>query len=68
MTSRSHDTDARSPAVTLIAHLGLDRRIRAEVQDLYSRPIGNSGTASIPRLHAGAREQDGTHTMDREAA
>jgi hypothetical protein len=28
-----------SPAETLIAHLGLEKRSTAEVQDLYSRPI-----------------------------
>jgi hypothetical protein len=28
-----------SAAETLIAHLGLTRRTRAEVQDLYSRPV-----------------------------
>jgi hypothetical protein len=33
------ETTAATPATTLIAHLDLEARTSAEVQDLYSRPI-----------------------------
>ena len=49
-------TDA-SPATTLIAHLGLEAKASAEVQDLYSRPIRTTpvvplvtGEHRVPRV------------------
>jgi hypothetical protein len=33
------ETSAATPATTLIAHLGLETKAGAEIQDLYSRPI-----------------------------
>lgn len=38
MTPR-HETTTLAPSDVLIGHLGLTRRTRAEVQDLYSRPL-----------------------------
>ena len=33
------ETTGATPATTLLAHLGLETKASAEVQDLYSRPI-----------------------------
>ena len=39
LTQASLRHSAATPAKTLLAHLGLEVRATAEVQDLYSRPI-----------------------------
>jgi hypothetical protein len=51
------ETTAATPAATLIAHLGLETKAGAEVQDLYSRPIRTTpvlplvtGEHSAPRI------------------
>jgi hypothetical protein len=33
------ETPAGTPAQTLLAHLGLETKATAEIQDLYSRPV-----------------------------
>ena len=42
------ETTAATPATTLIAHLGLEPKAGAEIQDLYSRPIRT--TPVIPEV------------------
>jgi hypothetical protein len=51
------ETTAGTPATTLIEHLDLETRARAEVQDLYSRPIRTTpvvplvtGEHRVPRV------------------
>ena len=51
------ETTAATPATTLIAHLGLEPKAGAEVQDLYSRPIRTTpvlplvtGEHRVPRV------------------
>lgn len=51
MTPR-HETTTRSPSEILIGQLGLARRTRAEVQDMYSRPIRTRVTLISPMAPA----------------
>jgi hypothetical protein len=51
------ETTAATPATTLIAHLGLETKASAEIQDLYSRPIWTTpvlplvtGEHRVPRV------------------
>jgi hypothetical protein len=52
MTPR-RDTTAPAPSDVLIAQLGLTRRTRAEVEDLYSDPLREHVAVVIP-MAAGA--------------
>ena len=51
------ETAAATPATTLLAHLGLETKASAEIQDLYSRPIRTTpvlplvtGEHRVPRV------------------
>lgn len=51
------ETMAATPAATLIAHLGLETKTSAEIEDLYSRPIPTTpvvplvtGEHRVPRV------------------
>ena len=51
------ETTAATPATTLIAHLDLEPKAGAEIQDLYSRPIRTTpvlplvtGEHRVPRV------------------
>jgi hypothetical protein len=54
------ETTAATPARTLLAHLGLETRVTAEVQDMYSRPVRSTpilplvtGEHRVPRASTG---------------
>jgi hypothetical protein len=66
MTPR-HETATTSPSDVLIGHLGLTRRTRAEVEDLYSRPIPEP-VSVIARLAPAASMVTAVATPDLEAA
>jgi hypothetical protein len=53
------ETTAATPATTLLAHLGLEPKAGAEIQDLYSWPIRTTpvlplvtGAHRVPRVPA----------------
>ena len=69
MTAALRQTVPTSPAAILLAHLGLETRTTAEIEDLYSRPIPTdivplvTGEHRVPQVPAVAGD-DG----NREAA
>jgi hypothetical protein len=62
-----HETATRSPSDVLIEHLGLTRRTRAEVEDMYSRAIPEHVSVITPLAPAASMPTAG-ETPDLEAA
>ena len=58
-----------SPAATLLAHLGLATQARAEIEDLYSRPIATDVLSLVTGEHRAVRTPvPSAESPDREAA
>lgn len=69
MTAALRQTVPTSPAATLLAHLGLETRTTAEIEDLYSRPIATDVLPLVTGEHRTVQASTPpAQSPDREAA